>query len=207
MPEDYIKIDEILEISAGLTSASVTVVVVDDKDVEADIESFQLILVKEPGMEPMDSPDCILGDPSLTHIMIKDDDCCWRVDDEELTTIESDGKVDISVTCARDPDSTVVPVYPVIASLGIRATGVTGQPQATLSQDYSLSSAANITINSATSTTSTWSFTTKDDAIAEPTEYLDVSLIFAYDGELCGPLTTRVAIEDNDGEKIFSEVF
>ncbi|XP_072023595.1 uncharacterized protein [Amphiura filiformis] len=194
MPEDYKPIDALLTIDAGGTTASITVEVLDDKLVEADVESFQLILVKEP----LDSPDCVLENPSLTQIMIEDDDCCWRVGEEELTTIESDGKVDIPVTCERDPTSTVVPVYPVIATLQIHATGVTGQPQATLSEDYSLSSTTDITINSAISTTSTWSFTIKDDGIAEPTEYLDVSLVSANDGELCGPLTTRVGIEDND---------
>ncbi|XP_072022190.1 uncharacterized protein [Amphiura filiformis] len=194
MPEDYQDIDEVLTITAGLTTASITVIVNDDKLVEADVESFQLILVKQP----LNSSDCILGDQIMTHIMIEDDDCCWRVEEEEMTTNEGDGKVDISVTCARESASAVVPKYPVTAVLQIRATGVTGQPQATLSEDYTLSSITNITINSAISATSTWSFKTQDDTIAEPPEYLDVSLESAYDGELCGPLTTRVAIEDND---------
>ncbi|XP_072022183.1 FRAS1-related extracellular matrix protein 2-like [Amphiura filiformis] len=195
MPEDYPVIDEVLTIPAELTAASLTVVVFDDKMVEADVESFELILVKQP----INSSDCDLGDPGMTHIMIEDDDCCWRVEEEELAINEGDGKVDIAVTCARVPTSNVVPKYPVIAALQIRATNVTGQRQATLSEDYTLSSATNnITVNSATSTTSTWSFTIKDDAIAEATEYLDVSLESAYGGDLCGPLTTRVAIHDND---------
>ncbi len=66
---DYIQsdIETTLTIPAGRTAASLTIEIVDDMLVEADEETFQLILVRSS------SSDC--NDMNTAVIIIQDDDC------------------------------------------------------------------------------------------------------------------------------------
>ncbi len=75
---DYIPsdIDTTLTIPAGRTTASLTVNIIDDKLVEADGETFQLILVRNP----LSLPECVITDSDIdtATVTIVDDDCKYN---------------------------------------------------------------------------------------------------------------------------------
>ena len=69
---DYTEFDTVINIPAGRTTASVTMVIDDDAVVEDDTETFELVLDESPDT----LPPCVL-DPAnkLADVTITDNDC------------------------------------------------------------------------------------------------------------------------------------
>ncbi|XP_072044873.1 extracellular matrix protein 3-like [Amphiura filiformis] len=194
---DYFPADidtKALSFPAGSTTASVTVTVQDDNILEEDQEEFQLVLVQNP----LGLPACTLDNPNVVDVLIEDDDCCWSVEPPQLVVSEVSRNTNlITFKCERPEGSMVTPSFPVTATIEIGSIGIVGDPKASEGSDYTRTR-TQVTINGGSTSTDISPFTIKDDILEESSEYFEVTLESADDGQLCGPLTTTVEIEDND---------
>ncbi|XP_072015433.1 uncharacterized protein [Amphiura filiformis] len=198
-PEDYTAITTVtpVTIATRRTTGSVTVTVADDSEVEDDKESFELALVLNSNTVPVDA--CLMD--STVVIDIEDNDCNWSMTSDIATVEEDNGPAEVTIQCARDPASTVTLDRPLTATIRIDSSGVTAAP-ATSTADFTTSGTNTRTVtlpaSGTQSTSATITIPIIDDNEVEPVEYFDVKLENTADGVIVAPVSTRVAITDDD---------
>ncbi|XP_072026796.1 extracellular matrix protein 3-like [Amphiura filiformis] len=201
--DDYTQLDRVLMIPAGSSTASVTVTVVDDNEVEPQngasiAEIFRLVLSKVPST----LDDCVLDTQDMVKIEIIDNDCCWSMMNDALEVNEDGGPAIATVLCERPSCATdcVEMSRTFTTSYSVGSTGITDGTAAG-SADFN-SRQASVTLpavtGTATQTSNTISVDILNDIIKEDEEKFEITLTDSSDGEIKEPKTTTVTIVNDD---------
>ncbi|XP_072016255.1 uncharacterized protein [Amphiura filiformis] len=199
-PLDYTEIDTNVMIATRRITGSVTVTVADDSEVEDDTESFNLVLNLNSDTVPVDA--CVVDSPVV--IDIEDNDCNWSMTSDIATVEEDNGPAEVTIQCARDPTSMVTLDRSLTATIEINSSGVTASPAtstgSTSTDDFTASDSRTVTLpaSGTQSTSATITIPIIDDNEVETVEYFDVKLANTTDGVIVAPVSTRVAITDDD---------